>query len=97
MVSDLGTQFVAGSDVVSDFLKDPETVRYLQENGSSAVVFEQYFKGCSKLGSMVESCVKLTKRLIHGAISKNVLCLRDFEFLICQTVHLVNLVEFSEL
>ena len=38
----------------------------------------------------MESCVKLTKRLIFGAINNNVLVFRDFEFLIAQTVHIVN-------
>ena len=34
--------------------------------------------------------VKLTKRLIYGSIGRNILSYRDFEFLICQTVHIVN-------
>ncbi|XP_066958828.1 uncharacterized protein [Macrobrachium rosenbergii] len=39
---------------------------------------------------MVESCVKLTKRLVYGAIRNDVLDFRDFEYIICQTVHMVN-------
>ena len=39
---------------------------------------------------MIECCVKLTKRCLFGAIRHNVLDIRDFEFLVCQTVHLLN-------
>ena len=38
----------------------------------------------------MEICVKLTKRLTHGAIKNNVLDFRDFEFAIAQTIQLVN-------
>ena len=89
-ISDLGTQLTAGSNVIRDFLKDHETKGYFNENGVQAINFEQYYKGRSELGSMVEICVKLTKRIIFKAIGKNVLALRDFEFLVCKTVHLVN-------
>lgn len=89
-MSDMGSQLVAGANIISDFLKDPEIKLYLNENGIKSVKFEHYFKGNSALGSMVESCVKLTKRLIFGSIKNNVLDIRDFEFLIHKTNHLVN-------
>ena len=47
-------------------------------------------KGNSALGSMVESCVKLTKKLIYGSIRNNILDFRNFEFLMFQVIHLVN-------
>ena len=47
-------------------------------------------KGNSALGSMVESCVKLTKKLIYGSIRNNILYFRNFEFLMFQVIHLVN-------
>ena len=90
VVSDLGTQLVAGSNIITDFLKDNESQKYFEENGVESITFEQYYKGRSELGSLVESCVKLIKRLIYGAIRNNVLNYRDFEFLIAQTIHLVN-------
>ena len=89
-ISDMGTQLVAGANTVLDFLKDPEVKLYFEENGVQPIKFEHYFKGNSTLGSMVESCVKLTKRLLYGCIKNNVLDLRDFEFLVFQVVHLVN-------
>lgn len=89
-ISDMGSQLVAGGNIVVDFLKDPEVRIYFEENGMKSVRFEHFFKGNSALGSMVESCVKLTKKLIYSAIRNSVLSLRDFEFLICKTVHLIN-------
>ena len=89
-VSDLGTQLVAGGNVIVNYLTDPETSNYFQQNGVKQISFEQFPKGCNQLGSMVECCVKMTKRLIHGSIKTNILSYKDFEFLICQTVHIIN-------
>ena len=89
-ISDMGSQILAGSSVIKDYLKDADTQTYLQQNGISGVEFRSYFKGHSQLGSMVETCVKMVKRLIFGAIRNNVLSHQDFEFLVYQTVSLVN-------
>ena len=89
-MSDLGTSLVAGANVVSEFLRDPDTQKYFQENGIKSTTFDQYFKGCHQLGSLVEICVKLVRRLIFGSIRNNVVNMRDFEFLVSETVHLVN-------
>ena len=63
-----------------------------------SLTFDHYSKGCSKLGGMVETCVKMTKRLMFGSIKCNVLSLREFEFQVSQTVHIVNrrLIAFKE-
>ena len=89
-LSDKGSQIVPGTNLIADFIGDPDTKQYLQENGIMNVEFLQFFKGCPKLGSLVESCVKLVKRLIYGSIRNSVLNYLDFEFLVCQTIHLVN-------
>ena len=89
-ITDLGTQLTAGANIIMGYLKDHESQCYFQENGIEPIKFEHYFKGHSELGGMVEICVKLTKKLIHGAVGKNILSLRDFEFIICKTIHLVN-------
>mgnify|MGYP000654560869 CR=1 FL=1 len=89
-ISDLGVQLVAGAKIVQDYLSDPETRVYLNEHGVSAVKFQNYYKGNSRLGAMVESAVKLVKRLISGSIGRNVLNLHDFEYIIEMTIHLVN-------
>ena len=73
-----------------DFLNDPSTIKYLEVNGVKNLQFSQYFKGCNELGSLVESCVKLTKRLLYGSIKKLVLDYWEFEFFVAQTIHLVN-------
>ncbi|XP_068237328.1 uncharacterized protein [Palaemon carinicauda] len=89
-LSDLGSQFVGGANQISSFLSDYETNAYLQEHGIKSFKFEQYYKGCNQLGSLVESCVKLTKRLLFGAMRNNILPLRDFDFIVHKTKHLVN-------
>ena len=89
-VSDLGTQLVAGANVIKSFLDDYESKEYFNSHGIKGISFFQYPKGHSQLGSMVETCVKLTKKLMFGAMGKNKLKLEEFEFIVCQTIHLVN-------
>ena len=88
--SDLGSQLTVGTSMIADYLLDVETMTYLNENGIKNVKFEQYFKGNSALGSLVEVCVKFIKRLLFGAIKNNVLQYHDFEFMIVQTISLLN-------
>ena len=89
-ISDLGTQIVAGANLITSFLNDPSTQLYFEERGTKPLSFQQYFKGCSQLGSLLEVCVKLVKRLIYGSIRNNILNYFDFDFLVCQVVHLAN-------
>ncbi|XP_068231971.1 uncharacterized protein [Palaemon carinicauda] len=90
IVSDLGTQIVAGANIIQDFLKDAETVQYLTDNNVEKVHFQQYYKGCSQLGGLVESVVKMTKHMIRKSIRNNVIEFSDFEYLVCHAVHLIN-------
>ena len=80
---------MAGADIISNFVDDPVTRSYFCESNSKHISFQQYPKGCSSLGSLVGSCVKLTKRL-SGSVGRNVLGFWDFEYFVCQAVHLVN-------
>lgn len=89
-VSDLGSQITAASRVITEFLNDAESAAFFEENGVQTIKFENYFKGCSKLGGLVEVCVKMSKRLLHGSMGNNILLLREFEFFVEQTVHLIN-------
>ena len=88
--SDMGSQLVAGGNVISDHLKDAQTQVYFQEQGIKSLEFSHYYKGCHELGGLVESLVKLNRDLINGSIRKLVLDIRDFEFVIAQTIHIVN-------
>ena len=90
VLSDLGTQLVAGGNLIRDILTSPETSTYLGQYNTTVTEFQQYYKGCNELGSLVESCVKICKRLIFGSIRNNVLEFRKFEFLICEVVNLAN-------
>lgn len=89
-VSDLGSQLTAGINILTSFLSDAETHAYFEMNKVKPLTFQQYFKGCSQLGSLVEICVKLTKRLIFGSIKNNILSYYEFEFLVCNITHLAN-------
>ena len=80
--SDMGTQLIKGGNIIQNFLNDSETNSYLNKTGIKPTQFEQYYKGHSELGSLVESCVKIVKKLIFGSIKKNVLSAKDFNFLI---------------
>lgn len=86
----MGTQICAGSNIIANFLDDFETKSFLELNGVGTVKFQQYCKGNSSLGLLVESCVKQVKHLIFKSISRTVLNLMDFEFLIAKAVHLIN-------
>ena len=89
-ITDLGSQLVAGANVIKTFLSDPDTQLYFSKNNIESLKFEQFYKGCSHLGTLVEICVKMTKKLICGAIGNNILSFRDFKFIVAQTVHIVN-------
>ena len=88
--SDLGSQLTAGTNLITGYLSDVETISFFDENGIKPMKFQQYFKGNSALGSLVEVCVKFTKRLIFGSIRNNVLDYFDFEFTVKQTISLLN-------
>ena len=88
--SDLGTNLVAAGNLLRDFLRDPDTILYLQQYNLNPIKFQQYFKGNSELGSLVESAVKLVKRLMFGSLGNRIIDYFEFEFLVRKVVHLVN-------
>jgi len=90
VLSDLGSQLVAGANIVSEFLDDSFVREYFAEHGCKITEFNQYYKGRNELGSLVEISVKLCKRLFSASVGRNILNVRDFEFLVSQAVHLVN-------
>ena len=66
------------------------TLKYFQENGIKTFKFDNYVKGHHELGSLIEICVKMSKKLIFSSIGNNILNLREFEFIIAQANHLIN-------
>ena len=89
-ISDLGSQLVSGTKIIQDFLKDVDTQKYFTDHGVKYVRFENYVKGKSELGSLIESCVKQVKKLIFASVGKTILPIRDFEFLMHEVIHIVN-------
>ena len=88
--SDLGSQLVAGGKIIENIIEDPEAKSYFDSLRLKFVKFNQFAKGKSELGSMVEVCVKALKKLIYSSIKTNILTNREFEFLICEVIHIVN-------
>ena len=54
------------------------------------MTFEHYAKGCHPLGGLVETCVKMVRQILRCSIKNYVLEFRDFEFVVAQTIHMVN-------
>ena len=52
-IGDLGSQNTAGLNLLSDWLNYPQASAYFESNNIKPPSFQQYFKGCSALGSFV--------------------------------------------
>lgn len=91
VLSDMGSQLKAGGNKIETFIKsDPEIQNFFSKNNIKTIEFEQYAKGNHALGSLVEICVKMTRRLIYGAIRNLVLTFNEFYFIVQQTKCIVN-------
>ena len=89
-MSDLGSQITAGASIITEFLDDHETSSYLERHGIDRVQFQHYCKGNSSLGSLIENCVKQTKRLMTKSVGRAVLEFEEFDLMLNKTVHLIN-------
>lgn len=88
--SDLGSNLVAAGSYIDNLMKEDTIKSYCSDRGIFAVKWEYYPKGNHKLGGMVESMVKVCKRLIQGAVRNLILQSEDFVFLIAEIEHLAN-------
>ena len=73
-----------------DFLNDTETKSYFDSNNIKPVEFSHFFKGNSSLGSIVEICVKMSKRLIFGSIKNRVVEYSEFEYVVSLAISCIN-------
>ena len=90
ITSDSGSTLLAGGNLMMDFLKGEEATSYLKSCNIPQVTFDSYCKGKSALGGLVESGVKIAKKLIFGFKRRRCLDYCDFEFLISDVNHLIN-------
>jgi hypothetical protein len=90
VMSDCGSQLCAGAKIINNFLQEPDTKQYMDENSINMVKFEQFPKGKKELGGLIEIMVKLVKRLLSGSVGNLVLDYFQFEFLVIQACNLVN-------
>ena len=88
--ADQGSQLTAGFNTLRNYFSDMDTVKFFDEHGMKYVIFDQFSKGHSALGSLVETLVKQVKYLVNKTIGRRVLDYFDFNLLISQTVHLIN-------
>ena len=88
--SDLGSSIVQGTKLLTEMMSQPDVTEFLNEHDIESVKFTQYPKGCSSLGGLVETCVKMTKRLLFGSIKNNIIPFYDFCFLTERVNSLVN-------
>ena len=89
-LSDLGSSIVRGGELITQTLNEPAVREYLNTCNVQLLQFEQYPKGCHKLGGIVEAHVKIVKRIIYGAIRNSIMDYFDFELIVSQTIHLCN-------
>ena len=90
LLSDSGSQIIAGTKIISEHLNHPSTKEYLLDNDIQSLEFSNYPKGKNELGGIVEICVKMVKRLLNSSIGNNVLTYSEFEFFISEANHIVN-------
>ena len=88
--SDSGSQITSAANQISKYLDDVKVKEFFVDTGIEKIEFFHYFKGDSSLGSLVEICVKLVKRLLFGSIRNNVLEREEFDLIVSKTIHLVN-------
>ena len=65
-VSDLGSQLVAAKNIILDFLKDPLTILYLQENDIESVKFTHYFKILANCVILCQTSKHLIKKTVKN-------------------------------
>ena len=88
--SDSGVAMKSGGNVIMDFFKGHEAKKFFDDHGMMPPEFIQYPKGNHELGSLVETTVKLCRKLIGSSIRTYILDWLDFEVVIAQAIHCVN-------
>jgi len=90
ILSDNGSPIVSSINQIKSFMNDARTKNFLTERNIRVLEFNPYPAGASFLGGTVESLVKQTKNMISTSISKNVLPIEQFCFLLSECRLLIN-------
>ena len=90
VISDMGSSIVPSGNIIMNFVNDVETQSYFNSNDIKSISFEQFYKGNSSLGSVVEICVKMSKRLICGSIKNRIVEYSEFEYVIGLAISCIN-------
>ena len=80
----------SGGNVIQDFFKDHKAKAFFEDNGMKTPEFIQYAPGNHALGGLVESAVKLTRRMLSSSIKNNILDYKDFEVAVAQCNYHMN-------
>jgi len=91
IVSDNGSPIVASINLIEQYLTNDANVKnFLTERGIDVLNFSPYPAGASELGGVVESLVKQVKNMIYSTISRNVIKINHFLFLMKEVNMLIN-------
>lgn len=89
-ISDNQPSFISGTSILARVIEETEVQNYLKVNGVKQFNFQTYPAGASFLGGAVESLVKQVKHLLFAGINKQLVSLREFEFLVTEARVLIN-------
>ena len=90
VLSDNGSPIVSSIQKIQNILEEPLSKQYLSENGIEKLNFNPYPANASYLGGTVENLVKQVKNVLYCSISRNVVNIDDFVFLVSECNMLVN-------
>jgi hypothetical protein len=90
IVSDNGSPIVSSVNQIKIFLDDVHVKNFLKARNIETLTFSPYPAHASFLGGPVESLVKQVKNMIYSSISKNVLTLDHFCFIVKEVNMLIN-------
>jgi hypothetical protein len=90
LLSDMGSNFVGGKNVIEIYFRDPEVMEYLREHSIDKLEHHVVPSKASFLNAVSETLVKQVKHLIYKSIKKKTLNFFDFDLLIHNVKYLVN-------
>jgi len=91
ILSDNGSPIVSSVSIIHSYLRnDVDVKNYLTERNIKLISFSPYPPGASFLGGTVEALVKQAKNMINATLSKNVVPIEHFNYLVKECQMLIN-------
>ena len=90
-ISDAGTPVLGGANKVQKYIFNNRLIQeFFVEQNIKYINFQSYPKGNHALGSLVETCNRMIRKLIYGSVRNLVLSLGDMHFLIVKVCSILN-------